>query len=137
MIDAFVALTLTPGLTAGACAALNLSRASVYRQAGIWDAIGRASPPAGRLRRSRAAPFVAPNVKPCRAALRPLVVVCKRPTLTCYHLTPPDSPSLLQVSINSEEVHPCCRKDIYHQTDFTPRTEVRAGEGSGHRTAPG
>src|SRR5580693_66335 len=32
MIDAVVALTPTPGLTAGACAALNLSRASVYRQ---------------------------------------------------------------------------------------------------------
>ena len=32
MIDAVVALAPTPGLTAGACAALNLSRASVYRQ---------------------------------------------------------------------------------------------------------
>jgi hypothetical protein len=34
----------------------------------------------------------------------PLVVVRKRPTLTCFHPTPPGSPSLLQVSINSEEV---------------------------------
>ena len=34
MIDAVVALAPTPGLTAGACAALNLSRASVYRQRG-------------------------------------------------------------------------------------------------------
>jgi putative transposase len=32
MIDAVVALAPTPGLTASACAALNLSRASVYRQ---------------------------------------------------------------------------------------------------------
>ena len=32
MIDAVVALAPTPGLTAGACSALNLSRASVYRQ---------------------------------------------------------------------------------------------------------
>jgi putative transposase len=32
MIDAVVALAPTPGLTAGACAALNVSRASVYRQ---------------------------------------------------------------------------------------------------------
>ncbi|MGA9089022.1 MAG: IS3 family transposase, partial [Bradyrhizobium sp.] len=32
MIDAIVALAPTPGLTAGACSALNLSRASVYRQ---------------------------------------------------------------------------------------------------------
>jgi putative transposase len=32
MIDAVVALAPTPGLTAGACAALNLSRASVYRR---------------------------------------------------------------------------------------------------------
>jgi hypothetical protein len=31
-MDAVVALAPTPGLTAGACAALNLSRASVYRQ---------------------------------------------------------------------------------------------------------
>src|SRR6202521_6409807 len=35
----------------------------------------------------------------------PLVVVRKRPTLTCFHPTPPGSSSLLQVSINSEEVH--------------------------------
>jgi hypothetical protein len=34
----------------------------------------------------------------------PLVVVRKRPTLTSFHPTPPGSPSLLQVSINSEEV---------------------------------
>ena len=32
MIDAVVALAPTPGLTAAACAALNLSRASVYRR---------------------------------------------------------------------------------------------------------
>ena len=32
MIDAVIALAPTPGLTASACAALNLSRASVYRQ---------------------------------------------------------------------------------------------------------
>src|SRR6267378_7304335 len=36
----------------------------------------------------------------------PLVVVRKRPTLTCFHPTPPGSSSLLQVSINSEEVQP-------------------------------
>jgi hypothetical protein len=35
----------------------------------------------------------------------PLVVVRKRPTLTSFHPTPPGSSSLLQVSINSEEVH--------------------------------
>jgi hypothetical protein len=35
----------------------------------------------------------------------PLVIVRKRPTLTCFHPTPPGSSSLLQVSINSEEVH--------------------------------
>src|SRR5882724_7189092 len=35
----------------------------------------------------------------------PLVVVRKRPTLTSFHPTPPGSQSLLQVSINSEEVH--------------------------------
>jgi hypothetical protein len=29
----------------------------------------------------------------------------KRPTLTCFHPTPPGSPILLQVPINSEEVH--------------------------------
>jgi hypothetical protein len=34
----------------------------------------------------------------------PLVVVRKRPTLTSFHPTPPGSSSLLQVSINSEEV---------------------------------
>src|ERR1700731_1220453 len=34
----------------------------------------------------------------------PLIVVRKRPTLTSFHSTPPGSPSLLQVSINSEEV---------------------------------
>jgi putative transposase len=32
MMDAVVALAPTPGLTAGACAALNVPRASVYRQ---------------------------------------------------------------------------------------------------------
>src|SRR6267378_4319794 len=35
----------------------------------------------------------------------PLVVVRKRPALTCFHPTPPSSTSLLQVSINSQEVH--------------------------------
>ena len=35
----------------------------------------------------------------------PLVVVRKRPTLTSFHPTPPGSPSLLQVSTHSEEVH--------------------------------
>ncbi|WP_225142901.1 hypothetical protein, partial [Bradyrhizobium sp. BRP20] len=35
----------------------------------------------------------------------PLVVIRKRPTLTSFHPTPPGSSSLLQVSINSEEVH--------------------------------
>ena len=35
----------------------------------------------------------------------PLVVVRKRPTLTSFHPTPPGSSSLLEVSINSEEVH--------------------------------
>src|SRR5437899_6755434 len=35
----------------------------------------------------------------------PLVVVRKRPPLTTFHPTPPGSSSLLQVSINSEEVH--------------------------------
>jgi hypothetical protein len=34
----------------------------------------------------------------------PLVIVRKRPTLTSFHPTSPGSPSLLQVSINSEEV---------------------------------
>jgi hypothetical protein len=34
----------------------------------------------------------------------PLIVVRKRPTLTSFHPTPPGSSSLLQVSINSEEV---------------------------------
>src|SRR6185312_9481873 len=34
----------------------------------------------------------------------PLVIVRKRPTLTSFHPTPPGSSSLLQVSINSEEV---------------------------------
>ncbi|WP_225145768.1 MULTISPECIES: hypothetical protein, partial [unclassified Bradyrhizobium] len=34
----------------------------------------------------------------------PLVVIRKRPTLTSFHPTPPGSSSLLQVSINSEEV---------------------------------
>ena len=32
MMDTLVSAAPTPGLTAGACAALNLSRASVYRQ---------------------------------------------------------------------------------------------------------
>src|ERR1700692_1827786 len=36
----------------------------------------------------------------------PLVVVRKRPTLPSFHPTPPGSSSLLQVSINSEEVQP-------------------------------
>ena len=45
----------------------------------------------------------------------PLVVVRKRPTSTSFHPTPPGSSSLLQVSINSEEVHtlpfsPCGRR---------------------------
>src|SRR6201999_1668487 len=51
--------------------------------------------------------------QPNRAAARshqidrlPLIVVRKRPTMTSFHPTPPGSPSLLQVSINSEEVHP-------------------------------
>src|SRR5258708_23317409 len=35
----------------------------------------------------------------------PLIVGRKRPTLTSFHSTPPGSLSLLQVSINSEEVH--------------------------------
>jgi hypothetical protein len=35
----------------------------------------------------------------------PFIVVRKRPTLTSFHPTPPGSSSLLQVSINSEEVH--------------------------------
>src|SRR5439155_12135276 len=34
----------------------------------------------------------------------PLIVVRERSTLTCFHPTPPGSSSLLQVSINSEEV---------------------------------
>src|SRR4029077_4567098 len=49
--------------------------------------------------------------RPDRAATRShqidrlsLVVVCKRGALTSYHPTAPGSPSLLQVSINSEEV---------------------------------
>src|SRR6266581_6604102 len=47
-----------------------------------------------------------PTSGACHAALNrlPLVVVRKRPTLTSFHPTPPGSPSLLQVSINSEEV---------------------------------
>jgi hypothetical protein len=40
-----------------------------------------------------------------------LVVVCKRPALTYFHPTPPGSPSLLQVSINSEEVQPLTMSD--------------------------
>src|SRR6267154_3179316 len=36
----------------------------------------------------------------------PFIVVRKRPTLTSFYSTPPGSSSLLQVSINSEEVHP-------------------------------
>ena len=32
MMDAIVSLAPRPGLTAGACAAMNVSRASVYRQ---------------------------------------------------------------------------------------------------------
>ena len=50
MMDAVVALAPTPGLTAGACSALNLSRASVYRQR--WRL---ARPQATR--RSRPTPF--------------------------------------------------------------------------------
>jgi hypothetical protein len=33
-----------------------------------------------------------------------LIVVRERPTSTCFHQTPPGSPSLLQVSTHSEEV---------------------------------
>src|SRR2546429_7483011 len=50
--------------------------------------------------------------RPDRAAARshqidrlPLIVLRKRPALTSFHPTPPGSSSLLQVSINSEEVH--------------------------------
>ena len=50
MIDAVVMLAPTPGLTASACAALNLSRASVYRQR--WRLAGLSA-----VRRPRPKPF--------------------------------------------------------------------------------
>jgi hypothetical protein len=56
MIDAVVALAPTPGLTASACMALNVSRASVYRQRERL-AMPRAVP--------RAAPSLPSNAKSC------------------------------------------------------------------------
>src|SRR6266566_1012611 len=54
----------------------------------------------------------------------PLVVVRKRPTLTSFHPTPPGSPSLLQVSINSEEV-----QGVTASTQLIPLYRPRAAEG--------
>src|SRR6266702_1106112 len=75
----------------------------------LW---GAATPPS-----ARAQPHVAPPnaATPNRAARAlwpptrpidrlPLIVLRKRPALTSFHPTPPGSSSLLQVSINSEEV---------------------------------
>jgi hypothetical protein len=47
MIDAVVALAPKPGLTAGACVALNLSRAIVYRQR--WHLARSVPAPGARL----------------------------------------------------------------------------------------
>src|ERR1700730_14439129 len=83
----------------------------------LW---GAATPPS-----ARAQPHVVPpndatlnraaelcGHRPDRATARsykidrlPLIVVRKRSSLTSFHTTPPGSSSLLQVSINSEEVH--------------------------------
>jgi hypothetical protein len=46
-----------------------------------------------------------PIERPLEATKSAAMVVRKRPTFTCFHLTPPNSPSLLQVYINSEGVH--------------------------------
>src|SRR5882724_9289215 len=74
--------------------------------------------------------------RPDRAATRshqidrlPLIVVRKRPTLTSFHPTPPGSSSLLQVSINSEEVQ--VREVTLTRIDQgreTERFEVGIGE---------
>ena len=61
MIDAVVALAPTPGLTAGACSALNLSRASVYRQR--WR-FARPQPCVAP-DRSRYAPWSPSNARSC------------------------------------------------------------------------
>src|SRR5882757_109832 len=53
-----------------------------------------------------------------------LVVVRKRPTLTSFHLTPPGSPSLLQVSINSEEVHLVASSPVEHPAGLNKQTAV-------------
>src|SRR6266404_3335958 len=61
----------------------------------------------------------------------PLVVVRKRPTLTSFHPTPPGSPSLLQVSISSEEVHCQGARPERPATAARPRQPTLASAGAG------
>ena len=51
----------------------------------------------------------------------------RRPTLTFFHPTPPGSPSLLQVSINSEEVHTTSNWMTYQQAQSLG-SQVSKGE---------
>ena len=96
MIDAVVALAPTPGLTAGACAALNVSRASIYRRRGhLAQATGRARP---RPKPQRALSVV--ERKPCST-------FCAQPRFA------DQAPAEVYASLLDEGVYLCSIRTMY------------------------
>jgi len=96
MMDAVVALAPRPGLTAGACTALNLSRASVYRQ-----------------RAERARPLAAPRPRP--SPQRSLAVSERRTVLELLRAPrfADQAPAEVYASLLDEGVYLCSIRTMY------------------------
>lgn len=96
MMDAVVALAPRPGLTAGACAALNLSRASVYRQ-----------------RAERTRPMAVP--RPRQSPQRSLAVSERRAVLELLHAPrfADQAPAEIYASLLDEGVYLCSIRTMY------------------------
>ena len=96
MIDAVVALAPTPGLTAGACSVLNLSRASVYRQ---------------RWRLTRPQAMRRPRPKPFRA----LAAIERQIVLDLLHAPrfADQAPAEIYAGLLDEGVYHCSIRTMY------------------------
>ena len=96
MMDAVVALAPRPGLTAGACTALNLSRASVHRQ-----------------RAERIRPLAAPRPRP--SPQRSLAVSERRTVLELLHAPrfADQAPAEIYASLLDEGVYLCSIRTMY------------------------
>jgi hypothetical protein len=113
----------------GSRVAYGVSTSTLVRfHAQYWKEAYATPPPSAPAQPHEVQPSAATAARSHQIDRLPLVVVRKRPTLTSFHPTPPGSSSLLQVSINSEEVHLVHLPRVGPASESAPRKTLRGYE---------